>query len=70
MIAKQLWSNKTNYYEFSYFKCTSSLLDINYVHQFDNGRDEQIIDNIIMAHPGKETHYKAALKIARYFNKI
>lgn len=70
MIAKQLWSSKTNYYEFSYFKSTCLSLGIDYAHQYDNGRDEQVIDNKLVAHPGKETHHGAALKIARYFNKI
>ena len=54
--SKQMWSQKTKYFEFSYFKPVSDLLNITYAQDMDHARD--------FRHFGIKSHQNAARIIA------
>lgn len=56
MISKQIWSNKTRYYEATFFFDTMKLLNCDYFSPKDLARD--------LTHPGRETIKEVANKIA------
>ena len=49
---KEFWSNKTNYYEGSYFKETAQIINCDFFSQLDDARD--------FIHSGPITHKTAA----------
>ena len=55
MIAKKLWSNKTKYYEASFFGDTAGCLNLNCIPCLDQARD--------LKHPGHMSMYKLAEQI-------
>lgn len=56
MISKQIWSNKTKYYETSFFDDTVNSLKLPSLTWCDVARD--------LKHPGRKTLYKLAAQIA------
>lgn len=57
---KDFWSNKTYYYEASYFHNTATLINCLHLDKFDDARD--------FIHYGSITHQKAAEKIYENFS--
>lgn len=57
---KDFWSNKTKYYEASYFRETADILNCNFFPQLDDARD--------FIHSGSKTHFHAAEIIYENFS--
>jgi hypothetical protein len=60
IISKEMWNNRTKYYEFTFFKTVSDVLNCDYIKQVDYARD--------LGHSGKETNKIAAETIAKNLN--
>jgi len=57
MTFREIWMNKTNYYELSLFSNTSSLLKCNFINQIDYARDlRKQKSGYYAAHQGKKTN--------------
>lgn len=54
---RALWKSHTRYYEATFFKLTSAIMDIDFIQYEDRARD--------LSHPGYETNKKAAESIAK-----
>jgi hypothetical protein len=69
-IMKELWKNKSQYYEFTFFEDTALTLGCDYIDQVDDGRDirKGSIKGSYAAHPGRKTYEIAANKIIKAFN--
>lgn len=60
IISKEMWNNRTNYYEFTFFKTVADTLNCDYIKQVDYARD--------LGHSGKESNKIAAETIAKNLN--
>lgn len=68
-ITRELWKNKCQYYEFTFFDDTEFFLKCDFIKQIDYARDIRLFpDGRISAHPGRKTYEITANKIINAFN--
>jgi hypothetical protein len=68
-ITNELWKERTQYYEFTFFENVKHILKCDFIAQIDRGRDmREDVDGVYIAHPGRETYNVTANKIIDKFN--
>jgi hypothetical protein len=68
-IARELWKNKAQYYEFTFFDSISDAVGCEFIKYIDYARDVIKHDNgFTEGHPGRNTLYSVANKIIKKFN--
>ncbi len=64
MAFKELWKNKTKYFELSLYKNTAQILQCDFIKQIDFARDmRKQKSGCYFAHPGEKTNKIIAEKI-------
>lgn len=68
-IARELWKDRAQYHEFTFFDSVSDAVGCQFIQYLDNARDIKILeDGFITGHPGRKTFRLLASKIIKKFN--